>query len=606
MGDPAPFTQVGLEDLVEWQAAVVSPGAIVEIELGCSSMNTGREIWAAFYVLGSTVTDDGSLELSARCLGAEEEESKKTLFKHMNGKIPGTIHLCVSRPCYRATPEPDEALHVTLIRIWTEAEFRAAHHDYVAEHMLRQIQKWRTASEPQLGVNPTPKRTGVPTKRAPTRSSQKKKTPKAAASKPAPEDKPGAGTAVSPEMRKRLRQRLDAIKEKTLGNGTAGVEDLALDAEEEEEDGLEEDPIEPVRGRSKLTGGTSLKPYAKAKEKTGLGKRALKKMTPVLALEDQNVSSTRSSRGQLVSQVLQASKVSPSGKKKKKKKGSQSGTAKLANALKSILDGKDKKKDRKKKKGRKRVLDASGVIVSCSESSMSSSSQESDEEQQSSESDYETPLKKRSRDHPGSVLQLLTSHVQQQLEQNATLDLEGTTDSLTCGVKIMTYFMLHLKPMFPTALRELRELHHIAACLDTLRQGDVARAGDGMAARFMAIHQSLLDQGWQTARHMELHPLEEASAAGPAVVLATRKHSKLVAKVTGNYQPMGWYNNAKGRGRGGKNDWTSGYDAKGDGKTEKGRGKKGKGKHKGKNQWDWSKAGGEWADKKEKPDEKAA
>ncbi len=237
---------------------------------------------------------------------------------------------------------------------------------------------------------------------------------------------------------------------------------------------------------------------------------------------------------------------------------------------------------------------------------MNSSSQDSDEEHQSSDSDYETPLKKRSRDHPGSVLQLLTSHVQQQLEQNATLDLETTTDSLTSGVKIMTYFMLHLKPMFPAALRELRELHHLAACLDTLRQGDVARAGDGLAARFMAIHQSLLDQGWQTARHMELHPLEEASAAGPAVVLATRKHSKLVAKVTGNYQPGSWYQNSKGRGRSGKSDWYSGYDAKGDGKMEKGKGKKGKGKHKGKYQWDWNKTGGEWADKKEKPDEKAA
>ena len=39
------------------------------------------------------------------CLGAEEEESKKALFKHMNGKVAGTIHMCTSRPCYQNTPD---------------------------------------------------------------------------------------------------------------------------------------------------------------------------------------------------------------------------------------------------------------------------------------------------------------------------------------------------------------------------------------------------------------------------------------------------------------------------------------------------------------------
>ncbi len=373
MGDAPPYIQVALEDLVEWQTTVVSTGAIVEVDLGFSSMNTGREIWAAFYVLDNIITDDGSLELSVRCLGAEEEDSKKSLYKLMNGKAPGTIHMCVSRPCYRATPEPDTALHVTLIRIWTEDDFRSAHHEYVAEHMLRQIPKWKGASEPKLGIKPTPKVAGVRAKRTPPKVGPKRKSPKSATTKPARDDKPGAGNAVSPEMRKKLRQRLDAIKEKTLGGGTAGVEDLAPDAEEEEEDGLEDDPIEPVRAKSRLSGGTSIKPHSGVLKTSGFGKGPpKKKTTPVLALEDQNVTSIRSSRGQLVSQVLQASKLSQSGKKKKKKKGSQSGTTKLAHALKSILDGKDKKTDhkKKKKKGRKRVLDASGVIVSCSDSSL--------------------------------------------------------------------------------------------------------------------------------------------------------------------------------------------------------------------------------------------
>ena len=393
---------------------------------------------------------------------------------------------------------------------------------------MRQIPKWAAAPKPTLGVEPTPRKGGD------SSYIKWKRTPRPDGATAAQDDKTGAGTTVSPEMRKKLRHVWTLSKRRLLAVGrlvwrTWNSMPRRLGRRSY---------IEHVRDKSKLTGGTLI---AKVKKPTGSGKGVSKNPKAILALEDQNDNAFRSSRGQLVSQVLQASKLNQSGKKKKK--DSQSGTKKLAQVLKSIVDGKETSKDhkKKKKKGRRRVLNADGVIVSCSDSSENSCSRDTDEDQQSSDSDYETPLKKRSRDHPGSVLQLLTSHVQQQLEQNATLDVENTSDSLTSGVKIMTYFMLHLKPMFPSALRELRELHHIAACLDTLR---------GMAARFMAIHQSLLDQGWQTARHMDIHPLEEASAAGPSVVLATRKHSKLVAKVTGTYQPTTWNYNAKGRGRG--------------------------------------------------------
>jgi hypothetical protein len=64
---------------------------------------------------------------------------------------------------------------------------------------------------------------------------------------------------------------------------------------------------------------------------------------------------------------------------------------------------------------------------------------------------------------------------------------------MTSGVKVMTYFNLHVKSSYPHQLREMRELHHLAACLDLVRKGDLARAADGLAARFIAIHQSLVD-----------------------------------------------------------------------------------------------------------------
>ena len=119
----------------------------------------------------------------------------------------------------------------------------------------------------------------------------------------------------------------------------------------------------------------------------------------------------------------------------------------------------------------------------------------------------------------------------------------------------------------------------------------MARVGDALSARFIALHQSLLDQGWQAARHMELFPLEDASAATSSMVLATRKHSKLVDRVQGK-GGSSWPSWPKGRGKG-KSEWTGGGD-------QQTKGKKGKGGNKGKNKsggWqsgekgavDWSK-----------------
>ena len=77
-------------------------------------------------------------------------------------------------------------------------------------------------------------------------------------------------------------------------------------------------------------------------------------------------------------------------------------------------------KSTKKKKNRKRHINAEGVIESCSATSSSSSG--SDEDEAISSDDLETPMRKRSRDHPGSVLQLLTDHVKDQLQQSATTE----------------------------------------------------------------------------------------------------------------------------------------------------------------------------------------
>jgi hypothetical protein len=99
---------------------------------------------------------------------------------------------------------------------------------------------------------------------------------------------------------------------------------------------------------------------------------------------------------------------------------------------------------------------------------------------------------------------------------------------------------------------------------------------------------------------MELYPLEDASAAAASLVLASRKHSKLVEKVQGKGGP-GWPSwGAKGRPRG-KGDWAE----HGDGGSK---GKKGKGDRKGKGNGKYNspqaadQGAAEWARTKDKPE----
>eukprot|EP00438_Fugacium_kawagutii_P035014 Skav208030 [mRNA] locus=scaffold2714:530698:531081:- [translate_table: standard] len=105
--------------------------------------------------------------------------------------------------------------------------------------------------------------------------------------------------------------------------------------------------------------------------------------------------------------------------------------------------------------------------------------------------------------------------------------------------------------------------------------------GDLLAARFMAVHQSVVDQNWSAARHLELLPYEEASAAGPAVILQARKHAALATRISQGDR-WGWSASNKGKGyKGASRNWSDG-EWQSDGK---GKGKKGKGKEKGKNAW---------------------
>eukprot|EP00438_Fugacium_kawagutii_P023756 Skav215450 [mRNA] locus=scaffold2193:102539:104389:- [translate_table: standard] len=372
-----------------------------------------------------------------------------------------------------------------------------------------------------------------------------------------PEDAPSGVTEEFTEaMKKRLRDRLQAARP----GGT-----LRRNNAEEAED-AEEESWEKVDGEEDL--GIPFVPTTKKKHNLGEGSLLVPAVQEPLranresektprALLDTRGSTMRGLKDPLVRQAITSASTSS----KKKKKDKRSAISQLTKALTNLASGgKEKEKDdgngkkKRKRKRRKRVM-RGGAIESVSLSSSADESSEEEEASKGSDTDCEAPLRRKSQERPGSVLQMLTDHVRSALDQGATTSQPGDASSLTSGIRILTYFMLQVKPNYPTYLRELREMYHLAAVMDQLRQGQLLAAGDALAGRFIAIHQSMIDGSWSTARHMELHPMDEGLAANAAVVLATRRHSKLVLKTQGYNTWDTSYN--KGKGRGGKQEWPS-------------------------------------------------
>ena len=126
-------------------------------------------------------------------------------------------------------------------------------------------------------------------------------------------------------------------------------------------------------------------------------------------------------RNQLTLKALQRAQDQ---RKKKKKQKSKSTAEKLGKVLKEIVTGKASSK-KKRKRRRRRLPD--GTIESFSVSS--SSAVDTDEEKSANESELEAPMKKKSRSQPGSVMNLLVSHVKEMLEQGAATSVGTSSNS---------------------------------------------------------------------------------------------------------------------------------------------------------------------------------
>eukprot|EP00435_Cladocopium_sp_Y103_P022278 s2350_g5.t1 len=621
-----------VSEVPKWSSLSPLPGHVLEVMMGTTSYVSYIEGWAAFLVLSARNWVDGSLALEVYHLGAEDNKVDAELDALFNDE-PYFIHLCLSEPCI-APDQPGEDmqryLHVTQVRHWGMTSF-AVNQNYISGARMNKAQKMRTqfqrggergSRREKKGPGGAPKR--KPATKAPAAGRGRGKKPGGEADEtpgdPPPEAKGGEeDESKDPRKREELRGKLRKAREllqapggipgKTVeGAGSPGEivdssqssgENSGSAAAEELQTGLRLNTAETVLAAA------AHKKKKKEEEKAPGGGRSHRKAAKPKAIKDDTM---KTLSGQLVQQALAVNQIQKEAKKKKKKReGKKDSQAHvLGKVLSQLLrgrppggddpgdDGGNGGKKKKKKKKRKRKL-KDGVI--CSSETDSSDVYTSETEEASSETDLEAPLRKKSRDHPGSVLQMLIQHIKDQMDQTALTEAGQASRILVSGIKVMSYFNLFIKTAFPHHQRELHELHHIAAALDLLRMGDVARVGDTLAARYMSIHQSMVDSSWATARHMEIHALEDSTAAGPAAILATRKHARLVAKVQGAL-PLGSGPAGPGRAGKGKGGWhqTEGKGEKGDTRG-KGKGKKGKSKwgpnQSGPKDWDKTRDKGE-------------
>ena len=610
MADEAPSFEEGKEFVVDfavgWARLEPEPGQVLEVFMpGTSHPSPGR-IWAAFLVKEVRFTAMGTKAIIAKFIGSLDVNLNKELSTQFNRR-QGILHLCPSRPCIEDIEEI--SLHVTQVRWWHWGAFDAS---YITPAIKRQVGKWidqiaaeelreegePTYVEPQAKAAPGPEPLEYTPEVIPRDTSEK--VPDLIGLPPGLHP-PGE----DPEQAKRedLRRKLRDVRDRVAGGGTADASQRVSWAS----------PL--LNTGSALLGQGSID--AQDAKMRPLRSGSIFGTTPALgnqeAARDLITHGWKGPGQEILQQAMTVEAMRGRSKRHKKKK--KKGAHKLAAALRGVVLGKKKKKKRGGGPGdssgpSSSDLDPWGVPLpkkrkktdGTMQNSRSDSSSSSDSTSVDSKTmELDAPIKKMSKDRPGSVLEMLVTHVADQLSQASMVDVNKATHKITQGVKLTTYFSLHVRAQHPGALRELRELFMLSRALDLVRVGDIPSAGDLLAARFMAIHQSLNDGSWSAARHMEIAPLEDSQSTAPGLLLATRKHTRLFQKLQGHDQGYGG-GFAYGRGRG-RRQW-SGWPADGE-KAEgslKGKGKGGKfGKGKGKGQ---SKGGNSWATNLEKTEEK--
>eukprot|EP00435_Cladocopium_sp_Y103_P035369 s2720_g9.t1 len=590
----------------EWARLLISPGCIVEISIRASSIGVGslRDDWFAMLVTEVSGDRSQGFDITGTFLGSESEGEAAEIQGLLES---GSVHLCVEEPCPRFTD--GSGIHATKFRLWRPNAFQA---EYVTKAGAAAVKKAATKLARQ-SKPPAPRREvkKKPAVKTPSTRPTKRRRPPSEEKEDAEDVEPvipvpsGSEEDAAPGEagRRGLKSILKKTRERILGQRPPAKKT----ARDEDSDGGSR-PAGSGRavGSRTLVAGTSLNPrhqtplaLAGERDTSGSGMPGLMKRL----VKSGNASSA------LLAQAVQTSAEALETRRKKKKSSSKD---KVLKALTTLIQDKkgrkrhkrDRDRRRSRSRGRKKVKpdpDGEGPSDSSGYSSDYSSGDSKDRGDRSdadSELSFEAPLRRRAMRDPGSVMDMLVRHAQQQLDQGALLEAEGAQPSVTSGVKISTYFALLIRPYHAAGSPLLRELYSLAQAIDLLRMGRLPETADALASRFIAVHTALSEGNWTTAAQLELYPLEPVQSASTATMLEAHKHRRLVMKSQGLTPGSRWWP-AAGRGKGAPQTEKG---KKGDGKRNKGKGK-GAGKES-----TWSQKGdpsnNAWASNKEEPPKK--
>eukprot|EP00438_Fugacium_kawagutii_P022177 Skav235072 [mRNA] locus=scaffold3466:131994:145576:- [translate_table: standard] len=368
------------------------------------------------------------------------------------------------------------------------------------------------------------------------------------------------GTCDLPWLTKAAQKEVKKIAEEGGRAGPKG--DTAPLPANEEDTGLTgvEKRLGALRRRHgpQVTFATGTKPPSK-----GDGKRPTPRAGPLSAFNSGSVQARPKMRVKQEAIVIDSDEEGPGTRSKKKAMGA---VLALAADTRQKQEAKSPQKrsrsrGRKKKKKRKRGKG----------SPSGSDSQESDDY---SSEEMVAPLKKRSKREPGSVFAMLERQAIEHLAQDGMIEEEDPHSS--AKVRMYTYYQLGLRPLLDVRGRDSKEISMLAKSLDLLKEGRLAELADVLASRLVAVN-TAATQGWNVARHLEIHHPEEDGPVPPHVLLQAQRHSRRVEKAggKGSWSRGGW-----------SWEWSTGSSEKGKGKSPKGKGKKGKSK--GKNFGNWS------------------
>ena len=566
-----------------WEGLDIQNGDVIEVYMPSTDWVDAPDVWAGFLVRQVSVeVGTQALVLVVKSLGSENGDLAKAMGSLLDRR-EGTIHLCTSRPC--ATSNVYE-LHATKIRTYKLEDFNPP---YITRSTRSQIKKWlekKPGDEEEDGKKWAPrmrlrgKSRDGDGKGRPSALKSRAKSRANPGGKPQPGAKKGRGEGLQEAAVGDLKAKLASLRARLSGSGKSDPkatevepEGGIFEVESSEGDGYEPSP-------DGLSTGTEIIPFYER----GLRERKKKKVKKMaLPAADSKGTTMRGLQGQLANRAVAAT-----GDRRDKKKGKKSSAEKVGEAIVKALGvgkvKKEKKDKKRKKKERRRKRKRGGgdpESSGTSDSSGGSYGSSSEDHESGSSEEYENPMRKKSKDRPGAVLELLVQHAREQLEQSSTVTMPQGKIRIDEGVKILSYFQILLRPQLGAVTGPVREMFLIASVLDQLRSGNLSAVGDGLAARFFALHQSILDGGWSAARHLEIYSMEETSATTTAMLLQTRRHAKLAAKALGLDQGNNSWWKGAGRGRGGKG--SKGYKG---GETEA-KGKKGGKSNKGKGRGGW-------------------